>query len=53
MDLAAEKETRFGGEGRAREEETFDDLMNTRDDTFELMDNDFDDAFFGLDSQNN
>lgn len=39
----------IGGGG----EETFDDLMNTRDDTFELMDNDFDDAFFGLDSQNN
>lgn len=38
----------IGGTG----EETFDDLMNTRDDTFEMMDNDFDAAFFGLDSEN-
>ena len=35
-------------------DDTFDDLMNDRDGTFEMMNNeDFDAAFFGLDGSNN
>lgn len=40
-----------GGGGGGMGEDTFDDLMNDRDGTFELMSNeDFDAAFFGLDN---
>ncbi|OAR01809.1 hypothetical protein LLEC1_00671 [Akanthomyces lecanii] len=41
-----------GGNGGGMGEDTFDDLMNDRDGTFELMSNeDFDAAFFGLDNK--
>ncbi|OAA79889.1 hypothetical protein LEL_03375 [Akanthomyces lecanii RCEF 1005] len=41
-----------GGGGGGMGEDTFDDLMNDRDGTFELMSNeDFDAAFFGLDNK--
>lgn len=41
-----------GGVGGGMGEDTFDDLMNDRDGTFELMSNeDFDAAFFGLDNK--
>lgn len=41
-----------GGGGGGMGEDTFDDLMNDRDGTFELMSNeDFDAAFFGLDNR--
>ncbi|TQW00085.1 hypothetical protein V2A60_001207 [Cordyceps javanica] len=41
-----------GGGGGGMGEDTFDDLMNDRDGTFELMSNeDFDAAFFGLENK--
>lgn len=41
-----------GGGSGGMGEDTFDDLMNDRDGTFELMNNeDFDAAFFGLDNK--